>query len=126
MLSNKNNKVCTILNYIEHFLTLIFAVICISISVFTSLIDISKGIVSSSIGLNVCAIVSKIKKYKSIIKKKKKKHDEITLLTKTNLNCIKDLSRSLTDSYIVWNCFNLIDMLRKYDYMKEEINYSKI
>ena len=101
LLSNKNNKVCTILNYIEHFLTLIFAVICISISVFTSLIDISKGIVSSSIGLNVCAIVSKIKKYKSIIKKKKKKHDEITLLAKTNLNCIKDLPRSLADSYIV-------------------------
>ena len=126
LLSNKNNKVCTILNYIEHFLTLIFAVICISISVFTSLIDISKGIVSSSIGLNVCAIVSKIKKYKSIIKKKKKKHDEITLLAKTNLNCIKDLPRSLADSYIVWNCFNLIDMLRKYDYMKEEINYSKM
>ena len=31
LLSNKDKKACTILNYIEHFLTLVFAVtICIS------------------------------------------------------------------------------------------------
>ena len=51
------------------------------------------------------------------------KHDKIGLFPKTNLGCIKGLiSRSLTDSYIERNYFLLIDLLRKYDYMKEEIN----
>ena len=38
---------------------------------------------SSAIGLNISAIIARVKKYKSIIKKKKKKHDEIALLAKT-------------------------------------------
>ena len=56
---------------------------------FVCLVDISKGIMSSTIGLNICAIFASIKKYKSIIKEKKKKHDEIALLVKTNLDYIK-------------------------------------
>ena len=39
-----------------------------------------------TIGLNICAIIATIKKYKSIIKKEKKKHDKITLLAKINLD----------------------------------------
>ena len=40
--------------------------------------------------------------YESIIKKKKKKHDEITLLAKTNLDCIKgSISRSLTFNHVL-------------------------
>ena len=50
LLNNKNEKVCTTLNYIEHFLTLIFAVtVCISIPAFVSLVSISKGIMISTI-----------------------------------------------------------------------------
>ena len=76
---------------------------------------------SSAIGLNISATIAKIKKYKSIIKKKK--HDEIALLAKTNLDCIKgSISSSLTESYIEHNYFLLIDVLREYDNMKEEIN----
>ena len=101
-MSNKNKKVCTTLNYIEHFAV----TICISISAFTSLIDISNGIMSFTIEINIWAIIANIKKYKSLIRKKKKKHDEIALLAKTNLYCIKDLSRSLTDSYIERDYFN--------------------
>ena len=45
------------------------------------------------------------------------------LLAKTNLDRIKDLiSSSLIDSYIERDYFHLIDVLRKYGYMKEEIN----
>ena len=102
-MSNKDKKVCTTINYIEHFLTLtlVFAVtVCISFSTFTSLVDVSKGIISCTTGLNICGIIARIKKHKSIIKKKKKKHDEIALLANTSLNCIEGLiSRSLTDSY---------------------------
>ena len=43
-----------------------------STSVFASLVDIPIGIASSAIGLKICAITAGIKKYESIIKKKKK------------------------------------------------------
>ena len=49
------------------------------------------GITSFTKGLKICAIAAGIKKYKSIIKKNKKKHDK-TLLAKTKWNSIKSLN----------------------------------
>ena len=92
LISNKHKNICMTLNYSDHLFSLVFAVNgCISISAFASLVSISTGIMSSTIGLNICAIVARIKWYKSIIKKKKKKHDEKSLLAKIKLNCIKFL-----------------------------------
>ena len=124
MSNNKNKKASTTLNYIEHFLTLVFAItVCIPIFSFASLIDISKAIIIFTIRWNVCTIIARIKNYKSITKKNKKKYDKIALLAKTNLDSIKGLiSRSLTNSFIEQDYFNLIDVLRKYNNMKEEIN----
>ena len=66
-MSRKHKKVCTTLNYIEHFLILASTITgCISISAFASLLDIP------AVGLKTCAIAAGIKKYKSIIKKNKK------------------------------------------------------
>ena len=48
-------------------------------SAFASLIITFKEIMNSAIGLNICAITARIKKHKSIIKKKKRKRDEIPL-----------------------------------------------
>ena len=45
-------------------------------------IGIPIRITSSAIGLKICAITAGIKRYKSIVKKKKKKHNEIVLLAK--------------------------------------------
>ena len=40
-MNNKNKKICATVNYIEQFLTLVFAVTgCIQISDFSSLVDI--------------------------------------------------------------------------------------
>ena len=49
------------------------------------------------------------------------------LLPKTDLNCIRGLiSRFLIDSCIMHDDFILVDdALRKYEYMKEEINNLK-
>ena len=70
------------LNYIEHFLILGSTITdCILISAFTSLAGIPI-IASSAMGLKICTITAAIKKYKSIFKKKKKKHDKIVLLAK--------------------------------------------
>ena len=57
-------------------------------SAFASLVGIPIRITSSAIGLKICAITAGIKKYKSIIKKKKKEHDKIVLLAKSKLNKI--------------------------------------
>ena len=77
------------------------------------LADIPMGNMSSTIGLNICAITAKIKKYKYE-----------TLVKNHKLNIIKGLiSRFLTESYIMHNDFILaVDVLRKYNEMKEEIN----
>ena len=51
--------------------------------------------------LTFCGIAAGIKKYKSIIKKKRKKHHKIVLLAKTKLNGIEVLfSRTLITLYI--------------------------
>ena len=72
-----------------------------SISAFALLFGIPIGITSSAVGLKICAITAGIKKYKSIIKKKKKKHDKIALLAKTKLNTIEVvISRTLINSHI--------------------------
>ena len=90
MISRKHKKFCTTLNYIEHFLILASGItVCISISAFAFLPDIPIGITSSAIRLKLCAIVTGIKNYKSIIKKKKKKHDKIVLSAKSKLNSIE-------------------------------------
>ena len=63
---------------------------CVSVSVFSALvaIPIILGITSSALGMKICAIAIGIKKYKSIIKKEKKKHDKTVLLGKDKLNTI--------------------------------------
>ena len=83
-MSKKHKKVCKTLKYIEHFLILASAITgYTSISAFASLIGIPIGITSSAIGLRICVIAAEIKKYKSIIKKKKKKLYKTVLLAKT-------------------------------------------
>ena len=86
------------------------------------MIGIPIGITSSAKELKICAITAGIKKYKSIIKKKKKKHDKTVLLAKSKLNSIGVLiSNALIDSIISHNEFVLINVLKEYDEMKKEI-----
>ena len=93
---SKKKKVCTTLNYNEHFLILVSVITgCISIFSFDSLLGICIGIMSPVIGLKVYATSPGINRYKSIIKKnkkkkkrKKKKHDKIVLLAIFKLNRI--------------------------------------
>ena len=65
-------------------------------------------------------------KSKSIIKKKKKKHDKIVFLGKDKLNIIEVLiSKSLIDSYISHDEFVSVDITsREYNEIEEEIKNS--
>ena len=71
--SKKHNKVCRVLNYIEYLLILISTVTgFFSIFSFTSLVGIPISITNSAIGLKICVITAGIKKYKWIIKKRRR------------------------------------------------------
>ena len=64
LMIKKHKKVCTTLNYVEHFLILGSTITgCVCISVFASLAGIPIGITSSTTGLS---------QHKSTIKKKKR------------------------------------------------------
>ena len=128
LMSKKHKKVCATLNCIEHFLVLASTITgCVSISVSASLIGIPIRITSSATGLKICVITAGIKKYKSIIKKKKKKHDKIVLLAKSKLNRQEVLiSKPLIDSVISHDEFVLTNnILKEYNKMKEEIKNLK-
>ena len=72
----------------------------------------------------MCAIAAGMKKYKSVIKKKKRKHDKIVLLTKSRLNNIEVLiSKALIDSNISHDEFVLMSNVPKEYNMKEEIKH---
>ena len=70
-------KVCTTLNFLDLASTITE---CISMPDVASLIGIRLGIMNSALGLKISAITAGIKKYRFMIKKKKKKHDKIALL----------------------------------------------
>ena len=65
-------------------------------------------------------MTARLKKYKSIIKKKKKKNDEIGFLVKTKLNTVEILiSKTLIDSYISHDeFFSVNSVLREYSEIK--------
>ena len=98
---------------------------CVSISAFASLVGIPIGIASSAVELKICIITATTKKYKSIIKKKKK-HDKIVLLVKSKLNSVEILiSKALIDSVISHYEFALIYVLKDSNKMKKEIKNFK-
>ena len=118
LMSKKHKNDCATLNYIEHFVILGSTVTrCVSISAFVSLVGIPIGVMSSIIRLKICAITAGIKKYKLIIKKKKKKIDKIVLLAKSKLNRIEVLiSKTLINSVIIHDEFVLINnVIKEYD-----------
>ena len=122
--SEKYKKTCKCLNYAENLLILASEVIgCNSISAFASLVCVPLGFTSSAVGLNICTIIAGIKKYKSIIKEKKKKHDKILVLGKDKLNIIDVLiSKALISLYISYDeSVSVNNLLREYNEMKKEI-----
>ena len=71
-MSQKYKKTCKYSIHVEHLLILASAVTCVSFSAFASLVCVPVGITSFAVGLKICAIIVEIKKYKSIIKKRRR------------------------------------------------------
>ena len=76
---------------------------------------------SFAAGLKICAITAEIKKYKSIIKKKKQKHDKLVLLEKIKIDTIE----ALIDSHINHDVFVSVNNVLVYNEMKVEIKNPK-
>ena len=128
LMSKKHKEVDSVWNCIECLLILISPVtVCVSaISAFASLVGIPIGITSSAVGLKICVITAGVKKYKWIMKKKKKKHEKILSLTKSKLNSVEVLIfKVLIDSNISHDEFVLINNVpEEFDDMKEETKNS--
>ena len=99
----------------KHFIILASAINwCVSISAFASLLVIPLGITSPPIGLKICTIAEVIKRYKSIINKKKNRYDKIVLLGKFKVNRIKVLIfKTLIDSNISHDECVLVNNVQK-------------
>ena len=92
-----------------------------------SLVCIPVDISNSVVGLYFCAITTGIKKYNSLIEKKKRKHYKLVFLTRSQLNGTEVLIfRVLVDLYITHNEFAFINNVSKeYDDMQETIKNLK-
>ena len=113
----------------QHFPILAFAAAgCISVSDFAAFLGIPIGITTSAIGLKMCVTTAGIKKYRSIIKKRKRKHNKMVLSAKSKLNNIEVLiSKAFIDSNASHDKLVLIkNLLQGYDNMKEETKDLKI
>ena len=77
--------------------------------------------------IKISAITTGIEKYKTIIKKKKKKHDKIVLLAKSKLSRIEVIvSKALINSVISHDeLVSINNVLKQYDEMKEKIKNLK-
>ena len=124
-MSEKHKKVCRSLNYFENFLVSVSAVSgCVSIS---ALVGVFVGIANFAVGLKICVITAGIKKYKSIIKNKRKKNNKLVFLTKAKLNTIEVfISKVLIDSYINHDEFvSVNNVLREHNQTNERIKNPK-
>ena len=99
LMKEKYRKVCRAVDCFEHFFSFRFCSpwLCFDFWIcFISWYACRLCVV----GLKRCALTVRVKKYKSIMKKKKKKHDKIVLLAKTKLNTIEVLVfKTLIDWY---------------------------
>ena len=90
---------------------------------FASLVFVPFSIAISAVGITISVVTVGIKKFKAIIKKKKKKHDKIVLLGKDKINTIDVLiSKVLIDSYITYDEFMSVHkVLKEYNKIIEKI-----
>ena len=75
----------------------------------------------------MCTLTAETKTYKSIIKKKKKKHDKVVFLAKAKLNTVKNLIyKALINSHFNHDKFvSVNNVLQENNEMKEEIKSPK-
>ena len=117
----KHKKVCTTVNYIDHFLILACTITgCISVSAFTCFIGIPIEITSFAIGLKVCVITAGIKKYKSIIQRtisyENNNRARIQCIFKTHV-FLNNVLHIVFIKELQWFCFFSIEITNKHKFV---------
>ena len=118
--SKKLSKYVTAFDYIDKILIVLSATSSgVSIISFTSIIGAPVGIASASFTLIFSLTTGIVKKLQSITRNKKKKHDKILMLAKSELNSIETLvSQALIDMEISHEEFVAV--------LKEKDKYEKV
>lgn len=122
MVGKKHKKDSKVLIYIEHSIIFVSAITGhVSMSAFASVIGIPMGIKSTVVGLKTCAVTAGIRKYNSIIKKKRKNNEIIVSLARVKLSAIEALiSKDLINWYISHDEFaSMNNVLKEYNDTKE-------
>ena len=88
LISKKHKSIFKGFNYIEHLLILVSTVL----DAFPFLLLLLSQYSYRNYELKICVITAEIKKYKSIIKEKKKAHAKIVMLSKSKLNNNRSLN----------------------------------
>ena len=110
--SKKLSKYVTTFDYIDKILIVLSSGVCIISS--ASIVGAPAGLASANFTLIFSLTTGIIKKLLSITRNKKKKHDKILMLTKSQLDTIEMLvSQGLTDMEISHEEFNAIIMEEK-------------
>ena len=120
----KLSKYVTIFDYMDKILIVLSATSSgVSIISFISIIGVPAGIASASFTLIFSITAGIIKKLPSTTIKKKKKHDQILMLTKSKYNSIEALiSQALNDINISHKEFiTILKEKDRYERMKENI-----
>ena len=95
-------------NYIEHVPIMISKITaCVSISLFALLVGIPRVIAISVVGLKLCVTTVGIKKYKSIIKEKGKKHGKNSINIKRSIKSRRNYKqlRKAMHTLVIINLF---------------------
>ena len=94
----------------------------ISIASFASVIGAPAEIIGASCGFTFSVTSGFLKKFLKTIRNKKKKHNKIVMLARSELNSIKKISKALMDNEISHEDFEtIINEEKKYRELKESM-----
>ena len=127
-MSKKLTKYIAAFNYIDKTLIVLSATSGgIGIIFFTSVIGIPAGIATASFTLISASATGIIKKLLKVTRKKKKNHNKIVMLAKSNLNSTETLmSQALIDLDISHEEFKtIVNEKEKYEQIKQSIRNAK-
>ena len=122
--SRKLNKYVTAFDYIDKILIVLSATSSgVSVISFASIVGAPIGIASASLAIIFSLTTRIVKKLLNITRNKKKKHDQILMLTKSKRNSIETvISQALTDMDISHEEFvAILKEKDRYEKMKENI-----
>ena len=127
LMSKRLSKYIPSFDYFDNFLIFLSATSSISIVSFAAVVGVPVGIASASLSLTFSLFTGLVKKFLKATRNKKKKHDKISMLTRSKLNSVQGkISEALINNEIIHEDFmTIINEERNYIELKESIRIMK-